>query len=51
MQIIGAVKTYLGNPTYPVIITGKDIHEWLQNNSVDQIMFPKSAEESLLKIN
>ncbi len=33
MQIIGDVKDCLGSPTYPVIIEGKDVKDWLDNNT------------------
>ena len=32
MQIVGNVKDFIGSPTYPVIVTGKDIEDWLAKN-------------------
>lgn len=32
MQIVGEIRHCLGSPTYPVIVTGKDIHNWLLEN-------------------
>lgn len=37
MQIVGDLRHCLGSPTYPVIVTGEDINQWLQQNPVSEI--------------
>ena len=32
MQMVGEGQDYIGSPTYPVIIAGSDIREWLEAN-------------------
>ena len=32
MQVVGNLRQCLGSPTYPVIITGEDMHRWLTQN-------------------
>lgn len=34
MQIVGEIRHCLGSPTYPVIVTGEDIHNWLLENPI-----------------
>lgn len=38
MKIVGAVKNCLGSPTYPVVMTGKVIRDWLEANPVEKII-------------
>lgn len=37
MQIVGDLRHCLGSPTYPVIVTGEDIDQWLQQNPASEI--------------
>lgn len=34
MQIVGELRHCLGSPTYPVIVTGEDIDNWLKKNPI-----------------
>ena len=38
MEIVGDVKNCLGSPTYPVIMTGKVIRNWLEANPVEKLI-------------
>jgi hypothetical protein len=37
MQIVGDLRHCLGSPTYPVIVTGEDINQWLQQNPASEL--------------
>ena len=36
MQLVGEAKMYIGSPTYPVMITGQDIKQWLAMNTASE---------------
>lgn len=37
MQIVGELRHCLGSPTYPVIVTGEDITQWIKQNPIQEI--------------
>ena len=39
MQIVGEAKDYVGSPTYPVIVTGEDMADWLSKNALYEYDF------------